>query len=411
MKRRTFLGAALAAPLAARLPAGAAGRGEARTADGLEVVVIGAGVFGGWTALDLVRRGARVTLVDGWGPGNSRASSGGETRVIRAAYSDPLYTRLAQRALALWIENERAFGQRLYHRAGLLFMAGAQGREFLAAATRNLAAASIPHETLAPDAIARRWPQIAVAGIDEAVFEPDAGYLLARRSCAVVAEAFVAAGGRHVRMQARPGAFSNGKMPSLQLEDASVLGADTFVFACGPWLATLFPDVLGEVLSATRQEVLFFGAPAGKRDYDEGRLPIWADIGDRLWYGIPGNEDRGFKIADDSRGPPFDPTDGERRLSDAGLVSARAYLARRFPGLAKAPLVDARVCQYEQTADSNFIVDRHPGATNVWLVGGGSGHGFKHGPALGEHVVQRLLGEALEEPKFSLAQRGKAVSG
>ena len=410
MKRRTFLGGAVAASLSARLPAAAAGRDGARTAAGLDVVVIGAGAFGGWTALDLARRGARVTLVDGWGPGNSRASSGGDTRVIRAAYSDLLYTRMAQRALALWLENERAFGQRLYHRAGLLFMAGAQGREFLAAATRNLAAASIAHESLDPGAIARRWPQIAVDGVEQAVFEPDAGYLLARRSCALVADAFVAAGGRHVRMQARPGAFANGKMTSLQLEDGSALGAELFVFACGPWLPTLFPDVLGDILSATRQEVIFFGTPAGARDYDEGRLPIWADIGERLWYGIPGNEDRGFKIADDSRGPPFDPTNGERRLSDAGLASARNYLARRFPGLAKAPLVDARVCQYEQTANSNFIVDRHPVATNVWLVGGGSGHGFKHGPALGEHVAQRVLGEAPVEPKFSLAEHGKASS-
>jgi glycine/D-amino acid oxidase-like deaminating enzyme len=404
MRRRTFLGAALAAPLAARLSAAAAAPAGGQAARDLEAVVIGAGAFGGWTALDLVRRGARVTLVDGWGPGNSRASSGGDTRVIRAAYSDPLYTRMAQRALALWLENERAFGTRLYHRAGLLFMTGAQGREFLAAATRNLAAASIPHETLEPAAIARRWPQIAVDGVEEAVFEPDAGYLLARRSCAVVADAFVAAGGRHVRMQARPGAIANGKLSALRLEDGSALGADAFVFACGPWLPTLFPDVLGDLLSATRQEVLFFGAPAGEREFDEGRLPIWADIGDRLWYGIPGNEDRGFKVADDSRGPPFDPTNGERRVSDAGIASARAYLARRFPGLARAPLVDARVCQYEQTASADFIVDRHPDAANVWLVGGGSGHGFKHGPALGEHVAQRVLEEAPVEPKFALAQ-------
>jgi glycine/D-amino acid oxidase-like deaminating enzyme len=410
MKRRTFLSAALAAPVAARLPAAAAGRGDARTADGLEVAVIGAGAFGGWTALDLVRRGARVTLVDGWGPGNSRASSGGETRVIRAAYSDPIYTRMAQRALALWLENERAFGQRLYHRAGLLFMSGAQGREFVAAATRNLAAQSIAHETLEPDAIARRWPQVAVDGVEQALFEPDAGYLLARRSCAIVADAFVAAGGRHVRKQARPGAVANGKMTSLQLEDGSALAAETFVFACGPWLPTLFPEVLGDLLSATRQEVLYFGTPAGERRYDEGNLPIWADIGERLWYGIPGNEDRGFKIADDSRGAPFDPTAGERKLSEAGLMAARAYLSRRFPGLANAPLVESRVCQYEQTADSNFIVDRHPQAANVWLVGGGSGHGFKHGPALGEHVALRVLDESPEEPKFSLAQHRKAAS-
>jgi monomeric sarcosine oxidase len=412
MRRRTFLGAALAAPLAARIPvAVAAERSADRPARGLEVVVAGAGAFGGWTALELARRGARVTLVDGWGPGNSRASSGGETRVIRAAYADPLYTRMARRALALWLENERAFGQALFRRTGVLFMAQREGADFLATAARNLAASSVAHEVLEVDELRRRYPQIALDGVERALFEPDSGYLLARRACAAVAEGLVDAGGRYMRQHARPGAIANGAMASVLLEDGSSLAADVFVFACGPWLASLFPEVAGERLAVTRQEVMYFGTPPGEHRYDEGRFPIWADFGERLWYGIPGNEDRGFKIADGSLGPSFDPTGGERTVSGAGIGAARAYLARRFPALAQAPLVESRVCQYAQTPDAHFIVDRHPGAANAWLVGGGSDHGYKHGPALGEHAALRVLGETAEEPKFALARFRQAEPG
>jgi monomeric sarcosine oxidase len=406
MKRRTFLGAAIAAPVAANLRIAAATAGA-----GPHIAVIGASAFGGWTALELVRRGARVTLIVGWGPGNSRASSGGETRVIRSAYADPIYVRMAQRALQLWRENESAFGQRLFHPVGVLFMAQRPGLDFLATAERNLVGEGVKHETLDARTLSQRYPQIAFDGIERALYEPEGGYLLARRSCALVADAFAAAGGRYVRQHARPIAIGDGDIAAIKLEDDTNITADTFIFACGPWLRSLFPDLLEKGLAATRQEILYFGTPAADRRYYESALPVWADVGDRLWYGIPGNEDRGFKIADDTRGPPFDPTDGERKPSEEGVAAARAFIARRFPSMARAPLVEARVCQYEQTPDAHFIVDQHPRAANVWLVGGGSGHGFKHGPALGEHVAMRVLGQVAAEPKFSLARFAHATSG
>ena len=195
-----------------------------------------------------------------------------------------------------------------------------------------------------------------------------------------------------------------GELSSVQLTDGSRLTADAFVFACGPWLGALFPDVIGERVRPTRQEVFFFGTPAGDRRFTEEALPVWADHGTRFMYGIPGNEWRGFKVADDTRGPLFDPTTGERKPSDAALQIAREYLAYRFPGLAGAPLVESRVCQYEESPDEHFIIDRHPAAGNIWLVGGGSGHGFKHGPAVGELVARLVLtGEAPDE-QFKLSR-------
>src|SRR5206468_4465317 len=155
------------------------------------------------------------------------------------------------------------------------------------------------------------------------------------------------------------------ELRGIKLSDGTTLGADGFVFACGPWLGRLFPDVIGDRVRATRQEVFFFGTPPGDQRFTEQALPVWADHGRGFIYGIPGNEWRGFKVADDTRGPPFDPTTGERVPTPEGLKAAREYLAFRFPGLKGAPLVEARVCQYENSPDEHFIIDRHPAATNV----------------------------------------------
>ena len=166
----------------------------------------------------------------------------------------------------------------------------------------------------------------------------------------------------------------------------------------------LFPQTIGRKIEATKQDVFFFGPPPGDSRYDDRHLPVWGDHRARFMYGIPGNQGRGFKIADDTRGPAFDPTDGERVIDPERLRLAREYMAFRFPGMKDAPLVETRVCQYEQTADSHFIVDRHPRAAHVWLLGGGSGHGFKHGPALGELVAKLVLKEGDPPPTWRLAR-------
>ena len=369
---------------------------------GRRIVVVGAGAFGGWTALNLARAGADVTLVEAWDPGHPRASSGGETRVIRHLYSNPLYARMARRSLALFQQAEREWGEQLFHPTGVLFMGQAAGSDYVESGTAALRDEGIGFELLDSASLAARWPQINRSGIERAVLEPQSGYLLARRSCHAVVEAFRRAGGRVETGRASPGEFRQGRMSALHLDDGRLLPADDFVFACGPWLPSLFPGLLGPLLTTSRQEIYYFGTPAGDRAHDEAGLPVWADFGERIWYGIPGSERRGFKIADDSHGPSIDPERSDRIPSASGIEAARDYLATRFPALADAPLVDARVCQYTNTGNGDFIVDRHPEAANLWLVGGGSGHGFKHGPALGELVAESVLGERSVEPAFSL---------
>jgi glycine/D-amino acid oxidase-like deaminating enzyme len=367
------------------------------------IAVIGAGAFGGWTALHLLERGAQVTLVDAWGPGNSRASSGGETRIMRCTYGpDQPYTEMAARALKLWAKHERRWKHRFLHRSGVLWMAsGRDDDAFERGSIEMLRAAKIKHQELSPPEMKKRWPQIHFEGIQWGIFEPECGYLDARAGCRAVVDAFIAAGGRYRQDAVLPDGLENAPVRSLKLAHGSRLKAHSYVFACGPWLGKLFPDAIGNLIRPTKQDVFFFGAPAGDDRFSDAHLPVWADHRGRFRYGIPGalagDARRGFKIADDTRGPDFDPTHGERVVSPETLADIREYVAFRFPALKEAPLVETRVCQYEQTPDSHFIIDRHPQNENVWLLGGGSGHGFKHGPAIGEMMAELILED--REPK------------
>jgi glycine/D-amino acid oxidase-like deaminating enzyme len=367
------------------------------------VIVVGAGAFGGWTALHLLRRGARVTLLDAWGPANGLASSGDETRVIRATYGpDRPYVELVARAFELWREYERRTGRRFLHPIGVLWMVGTDGAyERAALPIVRDAGLRIEEWTLAQ--AAARYPQIDFQGVSWVIHEPDSGYLAARLACESVLQTFLAEGGHYRRARAMVDDGA-GDVRGVTLDDGTVLTADRYVFACGPWLASVLPHAIGRRIRPTRQEVFFFRPPSGDERFGEDRLPVWIDNGSPLFYGIPGNPSRGFKLADDARGPEFDPTRGDRTPSAHGAQAARAYLERRFPALAGASLLGGRVCQYENSPDGHYIIDRLPAATNAWVAGGGSGHGFKMGPAVGELVANLVVGDGDAPPFFGLAR-------
>jgi monomeric sarcosine oxidase len=374
-----------------------------RTIAPLRVAVVGAGAFGGWTALHLRRAGVDVTLVDAWGPGNVRASSGGETRVIRTIYgSSRKYVEMAARALALWAEWDRDRHASFYTRTGVLWLMRSddgyarQSLPFL----REL---GLECEVLDVSAAAKRWPQISFEGITKVYFEREGGYLMARAACDAVARELVRLGGTY-RQAAVASAGAEGGRPDVRLTDGTSLRADRYVFACGPWLGSLFPAVIGRRVQPTRQEVFYFGTPAGDERFVDPHIPVWVDAGDRFVYGIPGNAHRGFKVADDTRGSAFDPTNGNRDPSKDGERALRAFLARRFPALKDAPLLGAEVCQYENSPDGHFIIDRHPAMRDLWIAGGGSGHGYKMGPALGEILARLVRDDGPADPFFALAR-------
>src|SRR5713226_9693658 len=200
------------------------------------VIVVGAGAFGGWSALQLLQRGAKVTLIDAWGPGHSRASSGVETRTIRATYgpAHPLYTKMVARALQLWQEYEQKWNVKLFFRSGALRMAGADD-SYESAALPVLKDAGIRFEKLSASECARHWPQVNFDGVSWSVFEPDSGFLAARRGCEAVLDAFRREGGQYRQAQAMPGRITAHRMDGISIDAGEVLKADSYVFAPGPW--------------------------------------------------------------------------------------------------------------------------------------------------------------------------------
>jgi glycine/D-amino acid oxidase-like deaminating enzyme len=370
-----------------------------RTAD---LVVVGAGTMGVWTAWFAQAGGGgsdgsvggdrRVVLLDAWGAGHPRATSGDETRITRASHGpDRLYPAWSRRALELWKRHEREWGVDLFLPSGVLwFAADPDGWEARSQAV--LGELGIPTERLSPDELVRRWPQIAVHGdLSFILHEPEGGVLMARRGCLAVTSAFQRAGGIYAVAAVRPGRSEGSRLVEVVDRTGRTWSADAFVFACGPWLPRLFPDVLGSVIRVTKQDILFVGPPAGDQRFHWRSMPAWCDYR-AAYYGIGATDVSGMKIAPDRYGPIFDPTSGERVVDPDSMRLVRDYLRRRFPALGHAPMVESRVCQYETTIDSHFVIARHPGLDNVWLLGGGSGHGFKHGPRVGEYLVGRLDG-------------------
>jgi glycine/D-amino acid oxidase-like deaminating enzyme len=333
-----------------------------------------------------------VTLLDAWGPGNSRASSGGETRIMRCTYGpDQPYTELAARSLKLWRKYEKRWKRQFFHPAGVLWMVSSHDDAYERGSLPVLRDAKVKFSELSTATMKKRWPQINFSSVYWGILEPECGYLDARASCLAVVDAFVKQGGAYRQAAILADDLEAAPLRELRLSHGSRLKADCYVFACGPWLGRLFPEALGDLIQPTKQDIFFFGPPAGDARFNDRHLPVWGDHGERFFYGIPGSGRRGFKVADDTRGEPFDPTCGERIVSQATLQRVRDYVGARFPAMKDAPLLETRVCQYEQTPDSDFIVDRHPRMNNVWIIGGGSGHGFKHGPALGEMMAGLVL--------------------
>jgi glycine/D-amino acid oxidase-like deaminating enzyme len=371
-------------------------------------IVIGAGVFGAWTAWYLRKAGQRVLLLDAFGAANARASSGGESRLTRGSYGgDEVYTRFALDSLAQWKWLSEQAGLPVFHPTGVLFFF--QKREpYVDQSLEVHRRLKLPTQELDRTALAQRYPQVDWKDIDVGLLEPGFGVLMARRAVQTLVAAFVKAGGDH-RVGAVKPPVADRALDHVELTDGSSLSASHYVFACGPWLPKLFPRLLGPRIFVTRQEVFFFAPPAGDARFTLGQLPGWADFnGGDIYYGIPDIEGRGFKIAHDRHGLPMDPDRGDRTASPGALADVRAYLSRRFPALAGAPLNEERVCQYENSSNGDLLIDRHPAADNVLLVGAGSGHGFKHGPEVGRYASELVTGKiATLEARFTLTTKSE----
>ncbi|MEV4321834.1 NAD(P)/FAD-dependent oxidoreductase [Microbispora rosea] len=359
-------------------------------------IVVGAGIWGTSLALRLADEGWTVTLVEQYAPGHIRQASAGETRLLRCAHgSDDWYPRLAWQARDAWRKLEQRTGEELYVESGLMWFArDPDGWE--ARSARVLERLHIPCELLDPAEAARRFPGLRGDDLAFVLWEPNAGVLRARRATQVTARLAGAAGVRQVRARAVPYGRGAGVVA-----DGEVLTADRVVWACGAWLPRLFPHEAGHV-EVTRQDTFHFGVP---RDWTTPPLPAFCDY-DLAAYGHGDLDGMGMKVTGDAEGEPYDPESGGRRVLRHTEEQARAYLARRFPSLVGAPVVFSQVCQYALTRDAEWIVAEID--DGVWLLGGESGHGFKHAPALAGYVAEILDGAREPEARFGLQERRTA---
>jgi sarcosine oxidase len=399
LSRRTLLaGIAAAAATSTVKPAVQSGRRD--------VIVVGAGVFGAWTAWHLLKSGRKVLLVDAWGPAHARASSGGESRMTRTVYGrDEIYTRFAWESLDEWRWLSSRSGLPIFHPTGVVFLFGRR-EPYVTQSIEVHQRMGIPLEILERAALAKRYPQISLDGVELGLFEHDRGALMARRAVQTLVQEFVAAGGEYRQAAVLP-PRADASFDSIQTRDGESLSASRFVFACGPWLPKVFPDILGSRIFPTRQEVFFFAAEAGDTRFMPGHLPGWADFNEGdIYYGMPDLEARGVKIAHDKHGAAVDPDTGDRTPSPQAIADVREFIERRLPALKNRPLVESRVCQYENSSNGDFLIDRHPQWENVLLLGAGSGHGFKHGPAVGRYAAALVNGTNKNvEARFSVQSK------
>jgi glycine/D-amino acid oxidase-like deaminating enzyme len=376
-----------------------------------DVVVVGAGVIGVWTAYWSLRGGATafgdvppradVTLLDAWGCGHPRATSGDETRILHLAHgADPLLTAWANRARAHWRVVEDEWKCSLFSPTGVLWWAHESG-SWEDRSLGVLEGDGVPAEKLDLDDVRSRWPAVAAEDLAFALFEPEGGVLHARTACRSVAAAFQRSGGCFALAAVVPGRATDDRLLDVVDRLGNRYAAETFVFACGPWLPKIFPDVVGSSVRVTKQDVILIGISEEGESASCRELPPWIDRKE-YFYGIP-SDVRGFKIGANRLGPEWDPSNGERVVDPDSIRLARRYLRTRLPSLEGRPVVETRVCQYETTPDENFIIDRHPSFANVWIAGGGSGRAFKHGPSIGEYLVSRMNGRAASDD--STAQR------
>ncbi|MEJ7812224.1 MAG: FAD-dependent oxidoreductase [Gemmatimonadaceae bacterium] len=422
-----------------------------------DVVVIGAGAWGGWTALHLRQMGARVTLVDAFGPGNARSTSGDESRGVRSSYGDrdtgEMWMLWAREAMRRWKAFDAEWGRdlrlNLYHTTGDLILRS-DWEPFQIRTKHWWDKHGIPYQVLDPAEVRRDFPVIAMDDITAVLYEPDAGVVRARRACQTVAAVAERLGVRLVIGRATPSKVANGRLEEIALDTGQTLRADTFVFAPGPWLGKTFPDLFANKVRTPLGYVCYFGTPVGDERFTYPNLPSFNFPGVTGWAALP-VDSRGFRVrgsvrapnapgaqapgaqgeagrtaagpAARTRGPrpasatrdtarargagtaggagaattpvpprQLDPDTSDRWPDASRIEGTRRFLALRFPLLRDAPVLQTHACHYESTSSRNFVIDRHPAMSNVWIAGGGNAEGFKFGPVVGEYVAQRVLG-------------------
>lgn len=365
------------------------------------VIVVGAGVWGGWTAFHLQQAGCQVTLIDKEGPGNVLTGSGGKTRIIRMAYGgSEVYTNLTEESFEMWEKYSREWNDKLFHEKGALWMFRGIEPTYAEMSIPIMQKKGYELSKVSVDSLKTEYPEMNLNDISSAYWEPKVAYLEASRSCGVVRDKFVERGGQYLKAEVTKLKCKDEQISAMELSSGEVIEADFYVLACGPWLKNLVPE-MNDIIRVSRQEVYYFEAPDTYND-----LPIWVEFreGDQMFYGIPDHFDQGFKFAYDERTWGLDPDKDHRNITEGILERMKSVLVNRFPKLKSSDVLKHHVCVYENSTDGDFIIDRLPQMNNTLVLAGSSGHGFKMGPAIGQLVTQHITTKNTLPKGFALTR-------
>ena len=364
------------------------------------IIVVGGGIAGTMTALDLQRRGNQVTLIDRWEPGHARAASSDYNRVIRAiSGNDEFYTRWARESRLRWLEMQAETGQNLMYECGALILATEGHSDWEDATAATFDKVGVPYYKFDKADIAARFPQFRVPEIKYALYEPEAGMLMAHRCVITGIDLFKKSGGIVKRGHITTDASEK------PLLDGKPLEADVIVISTGAWMSEMFPKTIKPISSIIGLPVFYTSTPNGSDAFDKEKMPCWIDHGQNS-FGIPSSEGSGIKamIAIPEK---IDLDNDERLIRREALARTQSYIKHRFPLLEGEKVVDSKFNQIIMTPDTHFVVDWHPEHQNVLFAGGCSGHLFKHGPIFGEFVSGVAMGDYGTADRFKVAGRKK----
>ena len=315
----------------ATTPAPKATRSVRSASTSPDVVVVGAGLWGSFTAYHLRKSGVNVTLLDAYGPGNARSTSGDETRGVRSSYGDKrgtlgeLWMLWARESMKRWIQFDDEWGREmrlnLFHVTGDIIYR-TEWDNFQLQCKLWWDKNKIPYQVLNPDDVRKAFPVVGMEDITACLYEPDAGVVRARRAAQAAAAAFEHLGGKITIGRATPSKISNGKLEEISLDTGGTLRADKFVYCVGPWLGKTFPDIFAKKTRTPMGYVVYFATPIGDHRFTYPNMPSFNFPGVTGWPALP-VDNRGFRV----RGAERAPTPATQ-VADAGAPGAAAQQGR-----------------------------------------------------------------------------------
>ena len=361
-----------------------------------KVIVVGAGINGVTTAIELRKRGQEVVLVDPGPLPHPLAASTDISKAVRAAYgADEEYTELAERSIERWRKWNREFGTRLYHEVGVMFVRRQEMKpgDFEHESFKTLEKRGHKVERMNAPQLWKRFPAWNPELYGDGVLEIEAGYAESGRAVAMLIQRAKSAG---VKL-CEGATFSqlnerDNRVSGIALNDGQQIAGDFVVMAVGAWTPYVLPFTK-KFFHATGQPV-FHLKPSKPELFASERFPVFgADITTTGYYGFPINRDGVLKIANHGTGREMSPDSPERVVTSDDKNNLRKFLASTFPSLTDAPIVNTRVCMYCDTHDGHFWIARDPEREGLVVAAGDSGHGFKFAPVLGEIIADAVEGK------------------